>query len=122
MSRTRKAKQSSKIMEIGAALVSAGFLTLDAQAKALGLARSTTWTVLKGNHKGSGLSALIINRMVAAPKLPPLVREKIVEYVRDRLAGLHGHSKPQIRRFADRLSIKTRGLIEELHRRDRSAA
>jgi len=36
------------------ALIASGFLTLDQQAKALGLARSTTWTVLGGKHKIPG--------------------------------------------------------------------
>jgi hypothetical protein len=101
-----KARQSSKIREFGHALVVAGFLTLDEQAKALGLSRSTTWTILKGNHKGSGLTAGIINRMLAAPRLPPLVRAKIVEYVQEKAAGLYGGSRGQRRRFAARLTIE----------------
>jgi hypothetical protein len=100
-----KARQSSKIKEIGNALITAGFRGLDGQAIALGLARSTAWTVLKGNHKCSGLSAPIINRMLAAPQLPRLVREKILEYIEDRAAGLHGHNKIQVRKFAARLAL-----------------
>ena len=65
-----KARQSSKIRELGDALVTAGFVMLDEQAQAIGLCRSTTWTILKGNHKTSGLSATVINRMLAAPQLP----------------------------------------------------
>src|SRR5262249_11704985 len=42
-----KARQSAKIREIAEALVCAGFVKLDAQAKVLGLCRSTTWTILK---------------------------------------------------------------------------
>ena len=41
-----KARQSSKIREIGNALITAGIISLDAQAKALGLPRSTAWTIL----------------------------------------------------------------------------
>src|SRR6516164_8887194 len=40
-----KARQSSKISELVEAVKSVGFLTLDEQAKALGLSRSTAWTV-----------------------------------------------------------------------------
>ena len=40
-----KARQSSKISELAEAVKSAGFLTLDEQAKALGLSRSTAWTI-----------------------------------------------------------------------------
>jgi hypothetical protein len=101
-----KARQSSKIRELGNTLAAAGFLTLDEQAKALGLCRSTTWTVLKGNHKGSGLSATIINRILAAPLLPPLVRANILEYVAEKAAGLYGHGKTPRRKFTARLSLE----------------
>jgi hypothetical protein len=46
-----------------------------------GLAR---WTILMGSHKASGISASTINRMLAAPQLPPLARSKIREYVEDK--------------------------------------
>jgi hypothetical protein len=101
-----KARQSSKIKELAKAVESAGFLTLDEQAKALGLSRSTTWTIRKASHKASGLSASIINRMLAAPELPPLARTKILEYVEEKAAGLYGGSQGQRRKFAARLSIK----------------
>ncbi len=100
-----KARQSSKIRELGDALIDAGLLTLDEQATALGLCRSTTWTIFRANHKASGLSATIINRMLMSPQLPPLARAKIVEYVQEKAAGLHGHNKMQLRRFDARLSI-----------------
>jgi hypothetical protein len=99
-----KARQSSKIREIGDALVAMGYLALDEQAKALGLARSTAWTILQANHKSSGLSAALINRMLAAPQLPPRVRAIILEYVEEKVAGLYGHSKLQLRRFTTRLA------------------
>jgi hypothetical protein len=79
-----KARQSSKIKELGDALIAIGCLSLDHQAEALGLARSTTWTILKANHKGSGLSAIVINRMLATPQLPPLVRAIILEYIDEK--------------------------------------
>ena len=102
-----KARQASKIRELGHALVDAGFLTLDEQSKALGLARSTTWTILRASHKGSGLSAAIIKRMLLWPRLPPLARSIIIEYTRDKLAGAYGGSRAQRRRFFARLSIKS---------------
>ena len=101
-----KERQSSKIGEIRDAVLSGGFLTVDEQAKALGLSRSTTWTILKGTHKASGLSASIILRMLAAPQLPPLVRSKILEYVEEKAAGLYGGSSAQRHGFTARLSIK----------------
>ena len=101
-----KTRQSHKIRELGDALVAEGFLTLDQQAQALGLGRSTAWTIFKANHKASGLSTAVINRMLAAPRLPPLVRDKVLEYIDEKIAGSYGHSKTQIRRFTARLSGK----------------
>jgi hypothetical protein len=101
-----KAQQSAKIRELGEALVAAGFLTLDDQAKALGLPRSTTWTILKGNHKGSGLSASIINRILGARQLPAVVEDKVLEYVEDKATGCYGHSRLLRRKFVTRLSAK----------------
>jgi hypothetical protein len=101
---TMKAQQSSKIKELRDVLVTAGFSTLDRQAAVLGLSRSTTWTVLRGNHKNSGLSATIINRMLRSPRLPAPVRIKIVEYIKEKAIGLYGHSESQRQKFAARLS------------------
>ena len=100
----RKALQCAKVRELRDALHSAGYRTLDAQAEALGLSRSTAWTVMKPNHKSSGLSAGIINRMLAAPQLPASVRARILEYVRHKAAGLYGHNQKQQRQFLSRLS------------------
>jgi hypothetical protein len=99
-----KALQSTKIRELGDALITAGFFTLDEQAKVLGLSRSTTWTILKGNHKASGLTTSIINRMLAAPQLPALARLRILEYVEEKAAGSYGGSRAQRSRFVARLS------------------
>jgi hypothetical protein len=94
-----RARHASKISEIGEALRVAGFVALDLQAEALGLCRSTTWTLLDGKHKASGLSAALINRMLAAPQLPYTVRAKIMEYVEEKRGGLYGHSEGSLRRF-----------------------
>ena len=99
-----KARQSTKIKELKKALVASGILTLDEQAKVLGLKRSTAWNVLKGDYKSSGLSVTIINRILAAPQSPPLVRATIFEYVKEKAVGLYGHDKTQRRKFIDRLS------------------
>ena len=99
-----KARQSSKIRELADAVEAAGFLTLDEQAQVLGVPRSTAWTIRRASHKASGLSASIINRMLAAPELPLLVRAKILEYAGEKAAGLYGGSQNQRRRFTARLS------------------
>ena len=103
---TMKARQSSKIRELAEAVESAGFLTLDEQARVLGVPRSTAWTIRRVSHKASGLTASIINRMLTAPQLPPLVRSKILEYVEEKAAGFYGGSQNQLRNFVARLSIK----------------
>jgi hypothetical protein len=98
-----KARQSCKIKEIGEALITAGFVSLGEQARALGLPRSTAWTVVAARHKASGLSSTIIKRMLTAPQLPSALRVRIVEYVRAKVAGLYGHSETQRHRFATQL-------------------
>ena len=85
-----KARQAAKISEIGEALMSVGLVTLDAQANALGLPRSTMWTILTAEHKGYGISAKIISRMLNSEQLPRLVRAKIMEYAQEKAAGLYG--------------------------------
>ena len=98
-----KARQSAKIRQLGQALIDAGLRTLDAQADALGLPRSTAWTIVKTCHKTSGLSAGSIERMLGS-KLPPRARATIVEYVEEKSFGLYGGSRRQQQRFAVRLS------------------
>ena len=112
----KKARQSAKIIEFKQALVDAGLVVLDQQAEVLGLSRSTTWTILKGNHKGSGLSAAVINRILASRQLPPLVRVKVLEYVEEKAAGCYSHSNSVRRKFVNRLSAKLieRGRLEEI--------
>jgi hypothetical protein len=101
-----KARQTSNIMNLGKALAAAGVHGLDQQAQALGLCRSTAWTLLKAQHKGSGLSANVINKMLAARELPPVVRKTILEYVAEKIAGRYGDSKSQLNRFTSRLCPK----------------
>ena len=71
--------------------MSAGFWSLDQQSKVLGLPRRT--------HKKSGLSAAVIKRILSTPELPSAVKERLIEYVREKAAGLYGHNPQQLRRF-----------------------
>lgn len=98
-----KARQSEKIREIRQAVIASGFVSLDKQAAALGLRRSTAWTVLKANHKASGLSATVIKRMLMSPQLPTAVRQIIKEYVEQKCAGDYGHSRARLQMFRARL-------------------
>ena len=97
--RAMKARQSLKIQGVADALAEAGFVDLDEQAHALGLARSTMWTILQGHHKASGLSGAVIARILRTPELPPIVRARILEYVSEKIAGMYGHNARQVRRF-----------------------
>ena len=96
---TGKTRQTSRIRELGSALAADGLVTLEEQARALGLSRSTAWAVLKANHKASGLAAGTINQMLSSPALPPRARVTILTYVDEKLAGLYGHNKEQLSRF-----------------------
>ena len=96
-------RQNAKIREIKYVLAAAGVPTLDNQAEALGLSRSTAWHLLNGKHKGSGISASINNRMLAAPRLPPAVRVTLLEYIAEKVAGRYGDSKLRLSKFTARL-------------------
>lgn len=100
-----RARQNAKIREIADAIATSGFATLDEQADAIGLSRSTTWALLNSRHKGSGLSARIVTRMLSAPHLPLSVRAKILEYLAEKAAGLYGDTERELKRFVLRLSM-----------------
>jgi hypothetical protein len=99
-----KARQAAKIREIRTALVDAGYLTVDKQAAALGLARSTAWTVLRANHKSSGLSASVLKRILRSPELPPKVRRIVEDYVELKCAGAYGHGRKRLQAFRAQLA------------------
>jgi hypothetical protein len=101
-------RQIAKIREIADALPRVGLRTLDEQAKALGLLRSTTWNLLRGRHKASGISARTLNHILAAPRLPPLVRTIILQYVAEKTAGLYGDGRRRLRVFRAQLGFSAR--------------
>jgi hypothetical protein len=103
--RTRE-RQTVKIKELAETLEAAGFGSLDEKAYALGLSRSTTWTILKAKHKNYGLSAAILNRVLRKPNLNSRVRAKIMEYIQEKAAGSYGHNDTQLHRFMRRLGRK----------------
>ena len=104
-----RGRQRAKIKEFRDALAATGLRTLDKQAAVLMLSRSTTWTLLNGNHKGSGISAAIINRMLLSPRLPPPVRATILQYVAEKTAGLYGDSELRLCKFTAQLSVSILG-------------
>ncbi len=58
----------------------AGYTSLDAQAKALGLPRSTTHTIIRCQHKVGRLSKHVLDKMLSNPELPERVRAILQEY------------------------------------------
>src|SRR5437016_9750609 len=81
-----KARQFSKIRELVEAVKSAGFLTLDEQAKALGLSRSTAWTRLpeprSSNTSWKKLPAYMAAAGVNAVSSPPGFQSRNCRYAR----------------------------------------
>jgi len=103
-----KARQRSKIAEIRATLTDAGFVVLDEQAATLGLSRSTAWSILNPNHKSSGLSARTISRILRSARLPSSVRQRMFEYIQEKIEGLYGHTDKRRREFAECLMATLR--------------
>jgi len=100
-----KARQSAKIAELRKILEQAGYHSLSEQAVVLGLSRSTTWALLKANHKASGVSGSIIKRMLRSSALPLAVGQWIDEYVREKLAGKYGHRRNRLRIFKAQVEL-----------------
>ena len=101
-----KARQCAKIAELRQVLLRAGYPSLDKQASALGLSRSTTWAVLQASHKSSGLSGSVIKRMLRSRDLPPAARQWIEEYVAEKLAGTYGHGRKPLRIFRAQVDLQ----------------
>ena len=101
----KRAAQAHKIGEIKTTLASSGCHTVNNQALALGLCRSTTWHLLTGGHKHCGLTARVVNTILSSPLLPAPVRLVIRDYVQRKLAGEYRHSANAIARFKSRLPI-----------------
>ena len=103
-SSSARIQQRRKIEEIGRTLVECGFVALEEQAYALGLSRSTAWTVIRATHKTSGLSAMTINRMLATDHLPLPVRLKVLEYIAEKMSGVYGDQEKRLKAFASKIS------------------
>ena len=99
----KRTRQASRIRDLRQALIEAGHKSLDQQATALGLCRSTTWTVLRGDHKCIGLGAALVARMWVAPELPPTARTILANYITEKSEGAYGHNEDQRERFIARL-------------------
>jgi hypothetical protein len=69
------------IEDICRALRTAGYTSLDRQAKALGLHRSTAWTIVKNKHKVGRLSKKTVTRIMENPETPHAVRVVVQRYL-----------------------------------------
>jgi hypothetical protein len=84
-----------RIQHIADALFTSGYTTLDEQAKALGICRSTAWTIVNAKHKLGRLSAKTSRRILANPGLPAPVRAVVEQYLTERTATLGRVSLPR---------------------------
>ena len=66
--------ETDLLQRLAAALAAGGYDTLDEQAKALGIHRSTAWTIVKCKHKLGRLNIKTRKKMLNNPHLPPAVR------------------------------------------------
>ena len=99
----KREQQISKLKELRRALVEHGLVSLGQQAEALGLTRSSTWALLQCNHKSSGLRAVLIAKILKAPKLPAAARTILLEYIAEKSQGVYGHNEVQRKRFIAQL-------------------
>jgi hypothetical protein len=107
----KKARQRQRLAEIRVALMASGLCSLDRQARALGLVRSTAYHVISASHKSTGISARVLMRMLASPDLPPLVRAVIERYAREKMAGDYGATRSNCRKFSRALNGHAHDLM-----------
>ena len=96
-------RQAERLKELKTVLVNSGLVSLDKQATALGLSRSTAWSLFQGAHKSSGLHPILIRRMLSSERLPPAARTVILTYIQERCRGDYGDSAALRHRFIQRL-------------------
>jgi len=94
------ARRTVPVQHIADALVRAGYVSLDEQAKALGIHRATAWTIIKTKHKLGYLNATTTERMLANAELPQCIRDVLQRYVAER-PSLGRRSKRRITQAAD---------------------
>jgi hypothetical protein len=84
---------SVRLQHISEALIACGYTKLDQQSKALGIRRSTAWTIMKTKHKLGRLSTKTTNRILANPQLPLSVRSVVQRYMAERSDALARRAK-----------------------------
>ena len=99
-------RRRTSIQQIVNALVAAGHVSLDEQAKVLGVHRSTAWTIVKNKHKLGRLSAKTTSRILANPETPPTVRSVVLRYLTERgETRLEDHPQHHSRSPSDRTEV-----------------
>jgi hypothetical protein len=76
------------LWHISKALIASRYTSLDQQAKAMGIHRSTAWTIIKTKHKLGRLSTKTTKRILANPELPQSVRYVVDQYMAERSDAL----------------------------------
>ena len=76
------------IQQLREALIISGYTTLGQQAKALGVSRSTAWTIIKTRHKLGRLNTKTTQRILRNPETPPSVRAVIEQYLAEKSDAL----------------------------------
>lgn len=102
----QRGAQRRQIAEIVVALRGAGYKSLDQQARALGVKRSTAWAILQAKQKSSGLSAHVLRDILKSDYLPPSVEEVLKKYIRAKAAGEYGHSPKNAAKFKTQMNGK----------------
>jgi DNA invertase Pin-like site-specific DNA recombinase len=72
-------KKPLKLDALRIALADAGFVSIRAQAKALGLSHSTTWHLFNGDPK-FGITKLTLRRILASPHIPQDTRQLLLSF------------------------------------------
>jgi len=77
-------RKFTTVQEIRKALGTSGNVSLDQQAKALGIHRSTAWTIIKSQHKLGRLNHKTIKRILENSETPPAVRAIVQQYLAEK--------------------------------------
>ena len=81
---TSSVRRTIPVQRIADALVEAGYISLDQQARALGVHRATAWTIMRTKHKLGYLNGKTAERMLANPELPTCIRDVLHRYATER--------------------------------------
>src|SRR5262245_3090811 len=81
---TSSARRTIPVQHIADALVEAGYISLNQQARALGIHRATAWTIMRTKHKLGYLNAKTAERMLANPELPTCIRDVLHRYATEK--------------------------------------